>query len=191
MMTPGFPKFGPPQVAVVHVETWTGILLTLDGRRFVGTGETCLLFPTFAEAETYARQKVREDPQVDCVLFDHAGVQVAEVRPAWVSDFKAERPVLRQLSEEYKALTLDEERGPRGESLRTRYWAIVDRMVDQGLSEPLPEDELIDGDFWSDKYRAFVHRHLMATDREYRFARWFFERLGRISDWLTRARHTF
>jgi hypothetical protein len=86
VITPGFPKFGPPQVALVHVETRTGILLTLDGQRFVGTGDTCLLFPTLVAAEAYARQKVREDPEVDCVLFDHAGLPVIEIRPAWVSE---------------------------------------------------------------------------------------------------------
>ena len=78
------PDFHAPQVALVHAETWTGIVLTLDGRRYIGSGDVYRVFASRDEAAAYARRKVGEDPDVECVIYDETGRELDVIRPAWV-----------------------------------------------------------------------------------------------------------
>jgi len=79
----GFPSIHGSQVALLHAETRTGIVLALWGRRHVGRDEKYMVFDSLADAETYARRHVERNTEVECWIFGPSGDQLALVRPRW------------------------------------------------------------------------------------------------------------
>ena len=91
-----FPKLADPQVALCHVETRTGIALALDGKRYRendAAADWYLVFANADQATQYARRKVDEDPEVDCVVMNAEGELVGEIRPGWTTDPSRPAPV--------------------------------------------------------------------------------------------------
>lgn len=81
---------------------------------------------------------------------------------------------LKELAQKYCALTFAQEKAGEGDAWKDEYWAIVDRMLDNDqLRCPLDDAHLLDLDFWSTKYEAFVdahrERHLSLTFKALRF----------------------
>ena len=86
-----FPNITEPQVALFHTEFDTGVVLCLDGSRFDGSrfeghGEVFLTFATFQDAYEYAVAKVKSDPNIECVIFDHDRKSLEVVSPLWTMD---------------------------------------------------------------------------------------------------------
>lgn len=77
----GTPPLSSGQYYVTQAEVWTGIILTLDGkRRDTRSGEPYILvFDTLAEAEGYAEAKVLNAPEVECHILDHDGNMLKRV----------------------------------------------------------------------------------------------------------------
>jgi len=71
----GVPKLLEGQYSLIQAETWTGKILTLDGRRYDSQNHTdyILVFDSLDEAETYARNRAEEAPDVECHIHDHNG----------------------------------------------------------------------------------------------------------------------
>ena len=90
-----FPAIAGPKVALCHVDTWTGHLLTLTGQVFrQGDQSDCFIaFENVDEAIQYANLKVKESIECDCAIFDSSGDYLLEVRPAWTSDPSLPSPV--------------------------------------------------------------------------------------------------
>ena len=74
-----FPRIQPPQVAILHVDVRTGIVLSSTGLLGGGFFGTHLVFPSHEEAEQYARRKVDESPDIECVIIDSTGHEIAVV----------------------------------------------------------------------------------------------------------------
>jgi hypothetical protein len=70
---PRFPILVGSQVAVLHMESGSGAELTASGAAFAGEGEKYLVFETAGKARDYAAQKSRDNPKMECVLFDANG----------------------------------------------------------------------------------------------------------------------
>lgn len=81
-----FPQIAEPQVALLHAEFYTGIILCLDGSRFNGDGDVFLTFATLQDAQEYAAAKIKSDPEIECVIFDQNQKSLEVVRPPWVMD---------------------------------------------------------------------------------------------------------
>jgi hypothetical protein len=79
---PRFPILTASQVAVLHTDAATGAELTASGAPFRGEGEKYAVFETAAEARDYAAQKTREDPKMECVLFDAQGRRAGPIAVA-------------------------------------------------------------------------------------------------------------
>jgi hypothetical protein len=92
-----FPRIEAPQVALCHVDTWTGHLLTLTGNTSCqGDQADCFLtFGTTADAMNYADRKVEDSPEVECAIFDSAGEMLADVLPPWTVDPTMPLPIWR------------------------------------------------------------------------------------------------
>lgn len=70
---PPFPRLVEPQVALLHCEHATGILLLPNGQYVQGDGDPYVIFDTMQAAQRYAADKVAASPEVECVIYDHAG----------------------------------------------------------------------------------------------------------------------
>jgi hypothetical protein len=78
-----FPQIRHGQVAVVHAEGLTGIVLTIDrSRRAHGAEDRYLVFDSVEDARRHAEEVVRLTPLVECVLLNEAGGQVQVFRDA-------------------------------------------------------------------------------------------------------------
>lgn len=77
----GTPALKTGQYYITQAEVWTGIILTLEGkRRDMRSGEPYILvFDNLAEAEEYAEKRVSEFPDVECHLLDHEGQMLKRV----------------------------------------------------------------------------------------------------------------
>ena len=69
-MSPGFPTLKPGQYVVVMCEIATGIVLRVDGRRFIGSGEKYPVFGSLDEARRYSETTIKEDPTAECWIQD-------------------------------------------------------------------------------------------------------------------------
>ena len=77
----GAPKLVAPQCYMTQAEVWTGVILTLDGKRRdsrIG-GDYILIFDNLAEAREYADRRVSEFPDVECHILDHSGQMLTRV----------------------------------------------------------------------------------------------------------------
>ena len=67
------------QVAVVQAELGTGIVLALDGQRYLGSGEAFRAFDSLAAARSFARTVVADKPNVECGLYDSSGTHIERI----------------------------------------------------------------------------------------------------------------
>jgi hypothetical protein len=71
------PILSEGECSLIHVETWTGKVLELDGKNYHRSGAGALnhilIFDSLEEAEEYGQTRVRELPDVECHVFDHKG----------------------------------------------------------------------------------------------------------------------
>jgi hypothetical protein len=74
-----FPKIKLGQYVVGQCEVMTGIVLTLEGKRHLGSGETWLIFDSFDEAKTYSNQKVLDFPEIECNIYNHLNDHVLKI----------------------------------------------------------------------------------------------------------------
>jgi hypothetical protein len=63
----------PGEFAVFHRDAASGAMADSAGRLFAPGEETCVLFPSFAAAESYCRNQVLQAPSLRCEIFDAAG----------------------------------------------------------------------------------------------------------------------
>lgn len=78
-----FPNMSSSQVALLHAETATGIILELDGgrrwNRDIGTSYW-VVFESLELAKAYAEKVISADPRVECAIFDHNKVELICMR---------------------------------------------------------------------------------------------------------------
>ena len=67
------------QIAVVQAERNTGIVLTPDGRRYLGSGEAFRTFDSLREAQAFAKSVPVAKPEVECGLYDATGARLARI----------------------------------------------------------------------------------------------------------------
>jgi hypothetical protein len=67
------------QIAVVQAEQDTGIVLTPNGQRHLGSGEAFRAFGSLAAARAFAQGVVAANPNVECGLYDCRGAHVERV----------------------------------------------------------------------------------------------------------------
>jgi len=67
------PKLESGKCAVVFAEKATGILLTTQGRRYLGEGEFYRVFDSKCEAEDFAIDFVHSNPEIECSIRDSEG----------------------------------------------------------------------------------------------------------------------
>ena len=65
---------------VLHVEMRTGIVIDLYGKRISGENIQYLIFPSLGEAHSYAKRKVQENPEMECLILDDAKDQLEVVK---------------------------------------------------------------------------------------------------------------
>ena len=63
----------PGEFAVFHRDATSGTMADSAGKPAVHGEESCVLFPSFAAAETYCRGQVLQVPSLRCEIFDSAG----------------------------------------------------------------------------------------------------------------------
>jgi hypothetical protein len=63
-----FPRILSTQFTVLQVEISTGVLLTIDGNRFLGEGDCYRVFNSLDMAQTFSKQTVNTIPDVECVI---------------------------------------------------------------------------------------------------------------------------
>src|SRR5438309_1321500 len=76
-LNPNVPK---AHVALIHVEVRTGIVLTIEGHRFTGTGERFLFFQNVEEAVARAERITQKNPEIECILQDDRNNEIKTVR---------------------------------------------------------------------------------------------------------------
>lgn len=74
-------KLSPGQFAVIFAEFSTGIVLTEDGKQFLGEGTPYKTFNSCAEAEAFSRIHVGKHPERECSIHDEHGEHVTFIRP--------------------------------------------------------------------------------------------------------------
>jgi hypothetical protein len=67
------------QIAVVQAELNTGIVITPDGHRHLGSGEAFRAFGSLAAAPAFAHSVVAANPQVECGLYDCTGTHMERI----------------------------------------------------------------------------------------------------------------
>lgn len=67
------------QVAVVQAERSTGIVLTPDGRRHVGSGHAFRAFESLESARVFAQGVVDAKPEIECGLYDCTGSNLERI----------------------------------------------------------------------------------------------------------------
>ncbi len=70
------------QIAVVQAELGTGIVLTPDGQRYLGSGEAFRTFNSLAAARGFAQGVVAAKPEVECGLYDPSGFRIERITTA-------------------------------------------------------------------------------------------------------------
>ncbi len=76
-LNPNVPKH---HYALIQVEVRTGIILTVSGERYTGKGERFLIFEQLERANHKAREIVRGNPEIECVIQDDQNDEVATIR---------------------------------------------------------------------------------------------------------------
>lgn len=68
------PRLEPGKCSMIFAERATGILLTLQGTRYLNDkGEFLRVFESQGDAEAFATTYVQSNPAVECVIFDCDG----------------------------------------------------------------------------------------------------------------------
>ncbi len=67
------------QIAVVQAEVSTGIVLSPDGQRYLGSGEAFRTFDSLAGAQAFAQGVVAAKPELECGLYDSSGAHVERI----------------------------------------------------------------------------------------------------------------
>ena len=67
------PKLESGKCAVVFAEKTTGVLLTTNGRYYLGEGEFYRVFDSEREADAFALAYVQSNPSVECSIRDSEG----------------------------------------------------------------------------------------------------------------------
>jgi len=77
----GTPVLNKGQCYVTQAEVWTGVILTLDGKRRDARGNEpyILVFDSVAEAEGYAEARVRNAADIECHILDRDGNMLKRV----------------------------------------------------------------------------------------------------------------
>lgn len=65
---------------ILYAEMRTGIVINQYGHRVVGGDIQYLILASLDDARTYAGQKVVENPETECVIFDDKGERVDVIR---------------------------------------------------------------------------------------------------------------
>jgi len=65
---------------VALAESKTGKILTSDGKRYQHIGESWLAFNSLREAETFAKEQVESNPEIECVILTQNKKPVAVAR---------------------------------------------------------------------------------------------------------------
>lgn len=71
-MKPPFPIVSSTQFVVLQVELNTGVLLTVDGNRFVGEGDCYRIFESLDVARIFSKHTVNSNPEIECVIQNHS-----------------------------------------------------------------------------------------------------------------------
>jgi hypothetical protein len=70
----------PGQFAVLYSDVRAGVAVDANGDPLgKGVRQTCLIFDSFDEAQTYCQQRVLEAPNLQCRIYDHHGSAQAPV----------------------------------------------------------------------------------------------------------------
>jgi hypothetical protein len=75
-----FPDMADDEVAVLTVEADTGIVLSVDGTRALGSSQRYRVFRSLDEAIEYSRLALRTHPRWECVILDREGKSLQVVR---------------------------------------------------------------------------------------------------------------
>ena len=77
----GIPTLAQGQCYLTQAEVWTGVILTVEGKRRDARSGTpyILIFDDLAEAEEYAETRVSELPDVECHILDARGQMLKRV----------------------------------------------------------------------------------------------------------------
>jgi len=70
------PKLESGKYAVAFAEKATGILLTIEARRYLGEGEFFRVFDSEREADAFAVAYVQSNPAVECSIRDSEGKHI-------------------------------------------------------------------------------------------------------------------
>ena len=67
------PKLTPSKCSVIQAELKTGIVLTNEGSRFLNNSNDryFLIFDSFEDAKEFCLEKVKENPTIECCIYDH------------------------------------------------------------------------------------------------------------------------
>jgi hypothetical protein len=74
-----FPNIKLGQYAVLQAELATGIVLGLDGKCRLGSGEAFLIFDSLDEAKTYSNQRVLEFPEIECNIYNYLNEHILTI----------------------------------------------------------------------------------------------------------------
>lgn len=80
MNNPLNPVVPQGQYALIQIDVRTGIVLNLEGKRYIGLGERFLHFETLSAAKDKAREIIQLNPEIECVIQDEQNVQIAAIR---------------------------------------------------------------------------------------------------------------
>jgi len=80
-----FPKLNPGQFFLIFSEVSTGKILTINGKRYINTGEYYVVFESRAEAEKYAREYVARSPAIECSIHGSDGTHLEFIRAAGIN----------------------------------------------------------------------------------------------------------
>lgn len=75
------PKLEKSRFSVLLAESNTGIILTIEGKRyFEGSEEPhILLFDSFEDAEGFSKLKVKELPDIECNIYDSSAIHIETI----------------------------------------------------------------------------------------------------------------
>ena len=73
------PELEAPQCFVVQAEVNTGIVVTLNGNRKITDKPFIKVFDYFEQAEKFAKQRVSENPDIECNIYNHHGEYISTI----------------------------------------------------------------------------------------------------------------
>jgi hypothetical protein len=82
-MNAKIPKLQKGEFSIIFADVKTGKLLDLNDKWFLGVGDFFVIFKSFEEAESFAKNKINANPEVECSIHDENGIQVKLVRKPW------------------------------------------------------------------------------------------------------------